>query len=120
MTRRARVLRKNATKAERLLWSRLRRNAVEGFDFRRHLPVCGYIADFVYFEAKLIVEVDGATRSSSNEAAADERRDARLGADGFLVTRIVDDDGCKILQGVQETIRMTVLEANPTCERKAG
>ncbi len=106
----ARSLRKNATRAERLLWSRLRRNSVEGFYFRRQVPVFDYIADFACFEAKLIVEVDGATHSSPSELADDARRDARFEARGFMVLRIVNDDVYKNLDGGLETIRLKLRE----------
>jgi very-short-patch-repair endonuclease len=51
-------LRRIMTPAERLLWSRLRRNAL-GFHFRRQAPVGKFILDFYCVKAKLAVEVDG-------------------------------------------------------------
>jgi len=110
---RARALRKNSTNAERLLWSHLRRNAVEGFHFRRQVPLCGYIADFACFEVRLIVEIDGATHSSVREMDNDERRDARLRAGGFVVARVGNEDVYKNLDGVLETIRLKLLELQP-------
>ena len=46
------------TPAERLLWSRLRRNNL-GYHFRRQAPVGKFILDFFCVKAKLAVEVDG-------------------------------------------------------------
>jgi very-short-patch-repair endonuclease len=110
---RARDLRKNSTNAERLLWSRLRRNALEGFHFRRQVPLCGYIVDFACFEARLILEVDGATHSSPRELAADERRDATLRAHGFEVARVGNDEIFENLEGVVETICLKLLHRCP-------
>ncbi len=106
----ARSLRKDATRAERILWSRLRRKALAGFRFRRQVPLCGNIVDFACFEARLIVEVDGATHSSDREIAHDERRDAVMKADGFVVVRVGNDDVFNNLEGVLETIRLKLVE----------
>jgi very-short-patch-repair endonuclease len=61
----ARSLRRDATNAERRLWQGLRRKQVEGCRFRRQVVFGAFIADFACFNARLIVEVDGATPSTS-------------------------------------------------------
>jgi soluble lytic murein transglycosylase-like protein len=48
-------MRADATKAENLLWQALRNRRLEGLKFRRQVPVGGFIADFICFEARLIV-----------------------------------------------------------------
>lgn len=55
----ARLLRRNQTEAEKVLWHRLRNRALNGYKFRRQVPIDSYIADFVCMETRLIVEVDG-------------------------------------------------------------
>jgi very-short-patch-repair endonuclease len=109
----ARSLRRNAPKAERLLWARVRHNSVEGFYFRRQAPLCGYIVDFVCFEARLVVEVDGATHSSPRDLAADDRRDAALRRNGFVVLRVTNDDVCNNLEGALATIRLKLPGMSP-------
>jgi very-short-patch-repair endonuclease len=52
-------MRAEATKAENLLWQALRNRQLAGLKFKRQVPLAGYIVDFVCFEARLIVEVDG-------------------------------------------------------------
>jgi len=54
----AKYLRTSMTPAERLLWSRLRRNTL-GVHFRRQAPLGKYILDFYCVKSKLAVEVDG-------------------------------------------------------------
>mgnify|MGYP000871372255 CR=1 FL=1 len=93
----ARDMRKDATKAENLLWQALRRNQLEGLSFRRQYPLDGYILDFVCFRPKLIVEVDGGQHA---ESARDARRDAHFRASGFIVLRFWNDDVVKNLDGV--------------------
>jgi very-short-patch-repair endonuclease len=113
LTQRARSLRRDATRAERLLWSRLRRNAVEEFHFRRQVPLVGFVVDFACFEARLIVEVDGATLSSDEELARDSRREAILRAANFELLRVTNDEVFSNLEGVFETIRLKLLELRP-------
>ena len=109
----ARALRRNATSAERRLWQVLRRKQVGGFRFRRQVIVSGFIADFACLEARLIVEVDGATHSTEMEIASDERRAAALGAQGFAILRFTNDDVYRNLDGVAETITMKLAELRP-------
>lgn len=47
------------TDAERLLWSRIRRNQLKGFQFYRQKITGNYIVDFYCPELKLVIEVDG-------------------------------------------------------------
>ena len=55
----ARRLRRDQTDVERKLWYALRDRRHHGFKFRRQQPVGPYVVDFVCFEAKLVVELDG-------------------------------------------------------------
>ena len=54
----SKYLRRVMTPAEKLLWSRPRRNAL-GHHFRRQAPMGKFILDFYCAKAKLAVEVDG-------------------------------------------------------------
>ncbi len=110
LTQRARSLRRNATEAERLLWSGSRRKTAEGFRFRRQVPLLGFIVDFACFESRLIVEVDGATHSEDTEIARDRQRDNILQDAGFAVLRVDNEDVFNNLEGVLETIRLRLLE----------
>ena len=70
---RARNLRKRLTDAETLLWKHLRMKQMEGHKFRRQQPIDHYIIDFVCFEKRLIIEVDGGQHASEREK--DNERD---------------------------------------------
>jgi very-short-patch-repair endonuclease len=76
----ARSLRSNATSAEQRLWQGLRRKQIAGFRFRSQVVLDSFIVDFACFDARLIVEVDGATHSSDEEMARDATRSAALAA----------------------------------------
>jgi very-short-patch-repair endonuclease len=106
LKRRARSLRSNATEAERRLWSGLRRKSVEGFRFRRQVPLGRFIVDFACFEARLIIEVDGADA----EIARDRERDKALQDAGFAILRVNNEDVFNNLDGVLETIRLNLLQ----------
>ena len=97
---RARSLRRNATDAEALLWSRLRNRQLYGAKFRRQVPLDRFIADFLCFDARLIVEVDGGQHSIETDAA----RTAFLEAAGFRVIRFWNHEVLGNLNGVLETI----------------
>ena len=109
----ARTLRREASGAERRLWQGLRRKQVGGFRFRRQVILGGFIADFACFEARMVVEVDGATHSTDEEMARDAARSAALTAQGFDVLRFTNDDVRRNLDGVLETIRLRLTELRP-------
>ncbi len=82
----ARGLRKRMTTPERRLWRRLRGRQI-GTKFRRQEPLCGYIVDFVCYENKVIVELDGGQHGEEAGRQADAIRDATLEAAGYRVLR---------------------------------
>ena len=55
----ARSMRAVPTDAEAILWRQLRALRFAGHKFKRQQPIGNYIVDFVCFEAKVIIEVDG-------------------------------------------------------------
>jgi len=96
----ARKLRKNMTDAERLLWSKLRNKQLEA-KFRRQSPIDKYIVDFVCFEKKLIIEVDGSQHLQNEK---DIKRDKWLTDNGFKVLRFWNNEVLKNVDGVLEMI----------------
>jgi len=85
-TFRARALRRAATPAERALWSALRGRRLAGAKFRRQQPLGPFIVDLVCFDARLVVEADGAPHFP--KPARDVARDALLRLAGFDVLRL--------------------------------
>ena len=90
-------MRADATKAENLLWQALRNRQLEGLKFKRQVPLGGYILDFVCFDAKLIVEVDGGQHS---ESAKDMERDGYFESQGFRRLRFWNDEVVENIDGV--------------------
>ena len=81
---RAKWMRSNPTEAERKLWQILRNKRLAGHKFKRQVVLDWYIADFVNFEHRLIVEADGSQHAETDH---DERRDMHLKNKGFSVLR---------------------------------
>ena len=99
----ARSLRRRQTDAERLLWRHLQSKQLEGFKFRRQAPIGKYIVDFVSFERKLIVEVDGGQHAV--EIEKDQERENWLFTQGFNTVKFWNNEVLQNLEGVLEAIR---------------
>jgi len=102
----ARKLRNNPTEVEQRLWSRLRRKQIESHRFRRQAPLGPYVADFVCFAARLIVEVDGGQHA--DQVARDTERTMWLEAQGYRVLRFWNNDVLRNTDGVIEAIRVAL------------
>jgi very-short-patch-repair endonuclease len=101
-TEKAWELRQKSTDAERLLWRYLRAKRLDGLKFRRQEPIGNYIVDFVSFNKRVIVEVDGGQHMARK--VADEKRTTWLEEQGFKVLRFWNNDVLKNTEGVIRTI----------------
>ena len=72
------------------MWWHLRAARFRGLKFRRQQPIGDCIVDFVCFERKLIVEVDGSQHLDA--IARDDARTAWLESIGFTVLRFWNDE----------------------------
>jgi very-short-patch-repair endonuclease len=106
----ARRLRETSTDTERHLWRHLRNRQIEGFKFRRQQPVGCYVLDFVNFEKKVIVEVDGGQHALN---PGDKTRDEWLRFEGYEVLRFWNNQVLNNMEGVLETIRNALLTPHP-------
>ena len=97
----AKSLRRDMTDAERKLWKILRDRQLHAAKFRRQQPVSPYIADFVYQDVRLIVEIDG---GQQNDNAYDRRRDTWLNEAGYRVLRLWNNEVLENIDGVAARI----------------
>ena len=88
----ARELRKNATKAERVLWKSLSGKQCFGYDFHRQKPLGNFIVDFFCQELMLAIEVDGISHNQPKVHAKDLEKEVFLNGLGITVIRFQDDD----------------------------
>ena len=105
-TAKARRLRRNATDAERKLWSMLRKRQLAGCRFRRQVPIGNYIVDFACFEKKLAIELDGGQHL--DQSRYDVRRTRWLESRGFRVVRFWNDQVFTEPDGVYRSIMAAV------------
>ena len=82
-------MRRQPTEAESKLWLLLRNRRLNDYKFRRQVPIGPYIADFVCYSARLIIEADG---SQHAERPRDQTRDAELTRRGFRILRLYNHD----------------------------
>jgi len=95
--------REDPTKAETILWEKLRDRKLNGFKFRRQHAIGQFIADFVCIEKSLIVEVDGSIHDDRKEQ--DELRTNALNQIGFRVLRFSNDEVEERVDYVLEKIK---------------
>jgi adenine-specific DNA-methyltransferase len=88
------------TDAERTLRRHLRLRQFAGYKFRRQQPIGKYIVDFVCFERKLVIELDGSQHSE--EVVYDLERSAWLEEQGFRILRFWDNQVFNETDGVKE------------------
>jgi very-short-patch-repair endonuclease len=102
----ARMLRKQSTLAEVLLWNELKGKRLLGYDFHRQKPIQKYIIDFFSPRLMLAIEIDGA--SHIDKAEEDEERQRNLQSLGIRFLRFRDDEVKRDLGGVAEAIRLWI------------
>ena len=100
LVNRAKKLRQSETEAEQVIWSWLRAKRLKGVKFRRQEPVGIYVVDFVSFEKKLIIEIDGGQHNIEVNKANDEVRTEWLESQGFRVIRFWNNEVSSNLDGV--------------------
>ena len=104
LTNLAKILRRNSTNPENLLWYYLKAKQLEGLKFRRQQPIGKYIVDFVCFSKKLVIELDGGQHAEGKIKQNDRKRDEWLKTQGFKVLRFWNNDVLENIEGVGEVI----------------
>jgi 5-methyltetrahydrofolate--homocysteine methyltransferase len=99
----ARSMRKEPTKAERVLWNGLRKSSLEA-TFRRQHPIGPYIVDFICVEANLVIELDGDVHAGPQQMAHDRSRQLYLESRGYRVIRFLNSDVFGNMESVLQTI----------------
>ena len=82
-------MRREPTDAEAKMWRLLRDRRLAQSKFRRQVPFQNFILDFVCFEKRFVVEIDGSQHADSER---DTVREAVLLAEGFRIARYWNND----------------------------
>ncbi|MBU0660965.1 endonuclease domain-containing protein [Patescibacteria group bacterium] len=83
---RRKLLRKQATKSEQILWQELRGKQL-GIKFRRQYNIDYYIVDFYCHELRLILEIDGNIHGENKQRLKDIERQTYLEEQGYTIVR---------------------------------
>ena len=103
---RSHELRRDMTRAEKLLWQELRGNKL-GVHFRRQQIIAGFIVDFYCHKADLVIEVDGDIHDLQKEE--DALRENALKELGLMVIRFRNEEVLNHLPSVVEKIKEHIL-----------
>ncbi len=106
----ARQLRNNSTKAEIVLWQKLKRKQMYGYDFHRQKPIDNYILDFFCYELMLGIEVDGYSHDFLEIYNNDVIKEARMNELEITVLRFSDHQVLKDIENVFRAIEKYILE----------
>jgi very-short-patch-repair endonuclease len=107
---RARVLRRDATEAEKKLWQHLRQPPFKAHHFRRQATIGPYFADFASHQLRIVIELDGGQHSDN---ASDEARTRYLEAHGYRVVRFWNNEVFENMSGVLSVIDAAVNAETP-------
>jgi very-short-patch-repair endonuclease len=97
-------LRNNATKAEKLLWQKLK-NSQLGYKFRRQHGIKQYVVDFYCPKLKLIVELDGDVHNFIEQQKHDWIKEKNLEKLGFKIIRYHNNEIIKDIDKVMVNIK---------------
>jgi very-short-patch-repair endonuclease len=103
-------LRREMTKAETLLWIRIKDKQICGCKFRRQYSIASYIVDFYCTKVKLAIELDGQTHLTDEEIAYDKHRQQVIETLGIQFLRFWNDEVYDDLFNVLEKIKAKVKE----------
>ncbi len=107
-------LRRNMTKAEIILWSKLKGKQLNGLKFRRQYGINNYIVDFYCPELRLAIEIDGDVHCYDSRITYDKKRQGEIEALGIRVLRYTNIDVIRNLDGVLNDILTTTPLSPPS------
>ena len=105
-----RELRSKMTKAEAIVWQKLRCKQIENCKFRNQYSVDRFVLDFYSPEIKLAIEIDGECHFQEGVAQYDQERQIFIESAGIKFLRFTNKDVYENLNGVLETIASKIRE----------
>jgi very-short-patch-repair endonuclease len=106
----AKILRKNSSLGEIMLWKELRGKQLLGYEFQRQKPLGKYIVDFYCAALRLAIEIDGVSAGSDEQYRFDLERDATIGTTEVHILRFQDETVRNDMKSVLLEIRMWINE----------
>ncbi len=102
------------TKAEVVLWSKLKGKQLNGLKFRRQCGINNYVVDFYCPELKLAIEIDGDVHAYNSRIIYDKQRQKEIEALGIKVLRYTNNDVIQNTEGVLYDIVQTTPHSPPS------
>jgi len=106
----ARELRNNSTKAEIILWLKLKGKQMYGYDFHRQKPIGNYILDFFCQELMLGIEIDGYSHELLEVYNKDVKKEVELKKYGITTLRFSDYQVLRDMENVLRAIEFFIYE----------
>ena len=114
-----RLLRKNSTPEEAMLWSLLKGDKILGVRWRRQFSIDSYILDFYCPKLKLAIELDGNHHYTDSGYCHDSIRERYLSELGIEVLRFENRHIWKSQEAIIEQIERRVNEKLIELEEKS-
>jgi very-short-patch-repair endonuclease len=111
--RAAHILRGSMTKAEAVLWKKLKDRKLFNVKFRRQHPINIFIVDYYCHEYKLVIEVDGDIHNDEIAKQYDSSRTDVLNNFGLMVIRFTNDQILYSIDTVITKIHQVITERTP-------
>ena len=111
--RAAHILRRSMTKAEAVLWKKLKDRKLFHTKFQRQHPINIFIVDFYCHQYRVVIEVDGDIHNDEIAKQYDSIRTDVLNNFGLKVIRFTNDQILYSLNSVLEKIQREITERTP-------
>ncbi len=92
LTELAREFRNNPTRTEKILWEKLKRKKLLGYDFHRQKPIGYYVVDFFCPRLMLAIEIDGSVHDLEQRKIKDEIRQDAIEQFGIRFLRFKNNE----------------------------
>ncbi|MEH2240644.1 endonuclease domain-containing protein [Nostoc sp.] len=103
-----RQLRQNITKAEKVIWDKIKDRQLENCKFRRQYSVDKFVIDFYSSEFKLAIEIDGKSHFQEGAVESDKARQEFIESVEIKFIRFTNNDVYANLSGVLESIAQNI------------
>ncbi|NMG06035.1 endonuclease domain-containing protein [Brasilonema sp. UFV-L1] len=107
-------LRNNMTKAEKMLWDKIKGKQIESCKFRRQYSVAQFIIDFYCPELKLAIEIDGESHFQEDAVKYDKERQIFIESAGIIFLRFTNNEVFENLNSILEIITEKIRELRAT------
>jgi very-short-patch-repair endonuclease len=107
-------LRNNMTKAEKMLWDKIKGKQIESCKFRRQYSVAQFIIDFYCPELKLAIEIDGESHFQEDAVRYDQQRQIFIESAGIIFLRFTNNEVFENLNSILEIITEKIRELRTT------